>query len=93
MLVVAHTFFGKVENIGPVSREELFFMFSIFQYLPINYDAFLLAGLDRVSHQTIENIYVGGTVTDIALALGLQPSISLDPIVWIQLARYRPLSK
>ncbi|KAI5442121.1 hypothetical protein KIW84_011261 [Lathyrus oleraceus] len=54
-----------------MSREELFFIFSIFQSKPINSAAFLLAILARVSNQKIENIYVSGIVTHIDITLGL----------------------
>lgn len=52
-------------------------MFSIFQSRPINYVAFLLAGIDRVTNQEIEIIYVGGNVTHIAIVLGLHNQIAL----------------
>lgn len=71
-MVVAQTFFGKARNIGPLSMEELFLMFIIFQSIPINYVSFLLAGLDKVANQEIENIYVGGIITHIDIALGLR---------------------
>lgn len=51
-------------------------MFSVFQSHPINFVAFLLVGLDRVSNQTIENIYVSGIVTYITLALGLRNQVA-----------------
>ncbi|KAI5444285.1 hypothetical protein KIW84_012785 [Lathyrus oleraceus] len=70
-------FFGKARNIGLVSREDLFFIFSIFQSRPSNSTAFLLVGLDRVANQEIENIYMGGTLTYIAIALGLPSQIAL----------------
>ncbi|KAI5414228.1 hypothetical protein KIW84_058388 [Lathyrus oleraceus] len=73
----AQTFFGKARNIDPVSREELFFIFSLFQSRPINFAAFLLTSLYRVANKVIENIYVDGTVTHIAIASGLCNQIAL----------------
>lgn len=70
-------FFGKVRNIGPVSREKLFFMFRIFQSRPINSVIFLPTDLDRVVNQKIKNIYVGGTVTHLAIALDLHNQIAI----------------
>lgn len=54
----------------------MLFILSVFQSCPINYDAFLLVDLDKVVHQTIENIYVGDTITHIALSLGLHNHVS-----------------
>lgn len=80
-MVVAQTFFGKAENIGQVSKEEVYFMFNVFQSRPINSEAFLLACLDKVANSIIGNIYVGVTVTHIALALGLRNQVArLTPI-------------
>lgn len=74
-MVTAQTFYGKAQNIGLVSQEELNFIFSIFQSRTINSVAFLLAGLDRLANEKVENIYVGGTVTHIDIALGLRNQV------------------
>lgn len=80
-MVISQTFFGKAENFGPLSKEEVYFMLSVFQYCPINSATFFLAGLDKVDNFIIGNIYVGGTVTHIALALGLRNQVPhLTPI-------------
>lgn len=71
-MVTAQTFYGKAHNIGPVSREELYFIFSIFHSRPFNSTVFLLPGLYRVANEKVYNIYLGETVTHIAIALGLR---------------------
>lgn len=75
-MVVAQIFFRKEENVGPISKEEMFIMFSVFQSRPINFAAFLLACLDNVDNSITRNIYVGGTVTHIALTLGLYNQVA-----------------
>lgn len=46
------------------------------QYHPINYANYLLANLNKVANQTIEDIYVGRLVTHIAIALGLRNCVA-----------------
>lgn len=64
-MVATQPFFGKVENIGPISKEEVFLLFSIFQSHSVH---------------SVENIYVIGMVTHIAIALGLRNKVAhLEP--------------
>lgn len=80
-MVATQTFFGKAENIGPVSKEEVFLIFSIFQSRSVHSSAFLIAGLTKIVAQNVENIYVGGMVTHIAIALGLHNRVThLEPL-------------
>ena len=48
-MVAAQTFFGKAKNIGPISKEEVFLMFSIFQSRSVYFVSFLMADLDKVA--------------------------------------------
>lgn len=66
---------------GLVSKEEVFLMFIIFQSRSVHSVAFLKAGLAKVATQVVENIYVGGTVTHIVIALGLRNRVAhLEPL-------------
>lgn len=79
-MVIAQTFFGKAENIGLLSKEKVFIIFSIFQSCSVHSDAFLIENLAKVTAQVVENIYVGGMVTHIAIALGLRDQVThLEP--------------
>lgn len=75
-MVTAQTFYGKAENNGSMSRDGMNFIFSIFKCRPINSADFLLDGLDRVENEKVENIYMGGTVTHISIALGLRNQVA-----------------
>lgn len=74
-MVLAQTFFGRCENMELVSKEDLFIIFSVFQSRPINSAAFLLSSLDKIANSTRGYILVGGKITHIALALGLNNQI------------------
>lgn len=68
-MVLAQTFYGKSGSIDKVSKEELFIMFSIFQYRPVNFAASLLANPDVIANSKRGDIFVSGIVTSIALAI------------------------
>lgn len=71
--IMAHTLFGKEENITAVSRDELFILYCAPQGIPVNIDAFMLANLDRIARETHGTIIIiGGLVTMIVDALGLR---------------------
>lgn len=80
-MVAAQTFFRKTENIGPVSKEEVFLIFSIFQSRSVHSDDFLMACLAKIVAQVVENFYVGGMVTHISIALGIRSRVAhLEPL-------------
>ena len=73
--ILAHTFFGKAENITIVSRYELFIMFYASQNRPINGATFILANFHRLARAVHEPILIGGLVTMIANAIGLRQQL------------------
>lgn len=79
--VKAQTFLGKAKNIGVVSKEEFFLIFSIFQSRSEHSIAFLTENLAKITAQVVENIHVGGMITHIAIALGLRNQVRhLEPL-------------
>lgn len=70
--ILAHTLFGKEENITAVSRDELFILYCASQGRPVNVASFMLANLDRISRETHCTIIIGGLVTMIADVLCLR---------------------
>lgn len=74
--ILAHTLFGKEENITSVSRDELFIMYYASQGRPVNVVTFMLENLDIISRETQGTIFIGGLVTMIADAIGLRHPIN-----------------
>lgn len=70
--ILAHTLFGKEENINVVSRDELFILHCASQGRLVNVVAFMLANLDKIARETHDTIIIGGLVTMIVDALGLR---------------------
>ncbi|KAI5420284.1 hypothetical protein KIW84_044174 [Lathyrus oleraceus] len=90
--VAAQTFLGKAKNIGAVSKEEVFLIFSIFQSRSEHFVAFLTENLAKIIAQVVEDIHVGGIITHIAIALATKSGISnlYDPIeiLWAYIISY-----
>lgn len=55
---------------------------SIFHNHPVNSAHFLLRNFKRVIKQKVDDIYVGGVVTHIAIALGLQSKVAHLTPTW-----------
>lgn len=70
--ILAHTLFGKEENITFVSRDELFIMYCASQGRPVNAATFMLVNLDKIVRGTQGIILIGGLVTMIADVIGLR---------------------
>lgn len=70
-MVLAHTLFGKCENITIVSKEELIILFCVFQSRHINTVTFMLASLDIISQAVVKPILIRGLVTMIVVTIGL----------------------
>lgn len=70
--ILAHTLFGKEENITSISREELFILYCASQGRPVNVAAFMLANLDKIARETHDTIIIGGLITIIVDAIGLR---------------------
>lgn len=80
-MILAYTLFGKQKSITSVSRDELFIIFCVFQYRPINATTFMLYNLDRIGHATHEPILIWGLVTMIVADIGLKTPLShLTPL-------------
>ena len=73
--ILAHTLFGKAENITTVSRVEIFIMFCTLKNLPINGATFILANFHRLARAVQEPILIGGLVTMIVNATGLRQQL------------------
>ena len=70
-MILAHTFLGKADFDIHVSEEEIFFLFCANQSRPVACGSFLLDNLGCTARSFEGIIHVGGTVTQIATALGL----------------------
>ena len=78
--ILAHTLFGKEQNISLVSRDELFILFCASQNRPVNAATFMLANFVRIIETAHTPILIGGLVTMIANAIGMrQPLLGLNP--------------
>lgn len=79
--ILAHSLFGKEENITFVSKDEFFIMYYASQARPINVTTFMIANCDCMEQATCGPILIGGLVTMIANDIGLrQPLIRLNPL-------------
>ncbi|CAJ2652102.1 unnamed protein product [Trifolium pratense] len=74
-MILAHTIFGKQENDTTVSKDELFIMFCAFQGRPVNLAPFVLANLQKLVETPNRRICIGGFVTLLARAIGLDDSL------------------
>lgn len=70
-MILAHTFLGKSDIDTHVSAKEILFLFCITQSRPGASGNFLIDNLNLTTKFSEEPIHVGGTVTHIASALGL----------------------
>lgn len=75
-MILARTFFGKSETDDHVSAEEIFMLFCTTLSRLIASVNFLINNLNLTSRSPEGPIYVGGTVTRIAYALGLFSKLS-----------------
>ena len=73
--ILAHTFLGKNDTDTHVSAEEIFFLFCTTQSCPVACGNFLLWNLHLTASSSEGIIHVGGTVTQIASALGLDSKL------------------
>ncbi|CAJ2668201.1 unnamed protein product [Trifolium pratense] len=74
-MILAHTIFGKQENDTTVSKDELFIMFCAFQGRLVNLAPFVLANLQKLTETPNRRICIGGFVTFLARAIGLDDSL------------------
>lgn len=70
-MILAHTFLGKSDIDTHVSAEEVLFLFCITQSCPVASGNFLIDNLNLTANSSEGLIHVGGTVSHIASALGL----------------------
>ena len=70
-MILAHTFVGKSDIDTHVSAEEILFLFYITQSRPVASGNFLIDNLNLTTNSSEGLIHVGGTVSHIASALGL----------------------
>ena len=75
-MVIAHTFLGKADTDTHVSEEEIFFLYCATQSRPVACGNFLLWNLMMTSKSAEGILHVGGTVTQIASALGHTSKLS-----------------
>ena len=69
--IIAHTLFGKEQNVTSVSRDELFIMYCASQIRPVNGAAYMLANMERIIQTPNAPILLGGLVTMISNAIRL----------------------
>lgn len=50
--ILAHTLFGKEENITVISKDKLFILYYAFQGRPVNAVTFMLANLAKIARET-----------------------------------------
>lgn len=75
-MILAQTFFGRIEGSEPISVEELMFLYRITKSEPVESGMFLIANLEGVSRSTEVPIHVRGTVTQITYTLKLRNQLS-----------------
>ena len=74
--VMAHTIFGRGESTRNVNSKELFFIDSVFQARRIHTTAFMLANMQATAKAAKGAIVIGGLITSLALALGLESELA-----------------
>lgn len=74
--ILAHTLFGKEENITVVYKDELFILYCASQGRPVNATSFMLENLAKIARETHDHITIGGLVTMIVDAIGLRYPLS-----------------
>lgn len=70
-MILTHSFLGKSDIDTHVSVEEILFLFCISQSCPVTYGKFLIDNLNLTTNSSKGIIHVGGTVSHIASAIGL----------------------
>lgn len=70
--ILAHTLFGKEENIIVVSKDELFILYCASQGRLVNAATFMLATLAKIARETHGPIIIGGLITMIGDVIGLR---------------------
>lgn len=79
--VLAHTIFGRGDSSGNVNSEELYFIDAVFRPRWIHSAAFMLAKMQKIATATTGAIAIGGLITSLAIAMGLENEVAtLDPI-------------
>ena len=83
--IIAHTIFGKQQNVTSVSRDELFIMYCASQSRPMNGAAYMLANMERIIQTPNAPILLGGLVTMLSNAIGLRrPMLGSAPLYGIK---------
>lgn len=74
--IMAHTLFGKKENITIVSKDKNCIMYCASQGRPVNAATFMLAHLAKIARETHCPIIIGGLITMIVDAIGLRYTLN-----------------
>ena len=83
--IIAHTLFGKQQNVTSVNRDELFIMYCASQSRPVNGAAYMLANMERIIQTPNAPILLGSLVTMISNAIGLRrPMLGSTPLYGIK---------
>lgn len=78
--ILAHSIFCR-ENNGKVNVKELFYTHSVFEPTRVNSDPFMMAHMQEVCTAKRYHISIGGVITSIACAIGLEAELAiLEPL-------------